>query len=208
MIVVQILFTFISGLWGRYASVDALLAAYNAAQVAPEPEEGQELQAPPELALTPAERALIERAIATGGLSYPIDLERMAAVHEGVKALKFYQGKADGVVIDGDTLVDQGRDLAEYDETIATENAWHKVAFIRQQMDAQILAQLDGLRWPGFLLLLKLYRVLHLHKRGEAFSLTSIAAAMAAEKAAKEAELAALKAAAKVAPSDDVVAEQ
>ena len=173
-----------------------------------EPEEGEAAQAPFELALTDAERALIDRAIATQGQSYPIELERLVAERDGVVSLKFFQGKTDGVVIDGETLVELGYNLADYDETIATENAWHKVAFIRQQMDAQILAQLDGLRWPGFLLLLKLYRVLHLHKRGEAFSLTSIAAAMAAEKAAKEAELAALKAAAKVAPSDDVVAEQ
>ena len=205
---VQILFTFIGGVWARYASADKLLSDFNAAQVVLEPEEGEAAQAPFELALTEAERALIDRAIATQGQSYPIELERLVAERDGVVALKFFQGKADGVVIDGETLVELGYNLADYDETIATENAWHKVAFIRQQMDAQILAQLDGLRWPGFLLLLKLYRVLHLHKRGEAFSLTGIAAAMAVEKAAKEAELAALKAAAKVAPSDDVVAEQ
>ena len=71
-------------------------------------------------------------------------------------------------------------------------------------MDPQILAELDTLQWPSFLLLLKLYRVLHLQKQGSAFSLTNIASAVAAEKAAKEAELAEKKAASKT----NVVADQ
>lgn len=201
---IQILFTFTGGLWAHYANTESLLSEFNAAQLIPEPEDGEEQQAPFELRLTDAERSLIDRAITTQGQSYPIDLERLRAEHDAVVSLRFYQSKADGVVIDGDTLAELGYDLTDYDETIATENAWHKVNFIRQQMDPQILAELDTLQWPSFLLLLKLYRVLHLQKQGSAFSLTNIASAVAAEKAAKEAELAEKKAASKT----NVVADQ
>lgn len=174
----NICIAFIGGQWSRFQTVDGLIEAIRDA--------GDNVVPGGDAGLSEKECAVLQRAILTQGETVTLDIERMGAEASGFANLKIYDHE--GLIVDADTLRERGVDLATCAEVIMVENQWIPVAFIRENMDQNVLAQLDGLYWPGPLMQTQVYKMLHRAMKGETISFLALKQAADQAQQAAEAE--------------------
>ncbi|MFV3292423.1 hypothetical protein ACNFBR_27290 [Pseudomonas sp. NY11955] len=173
----NICIAFVAGQWSSFQTVEGLLAAIRNA--------GDNVVPGGDAGLDDKECAVLQRAILTQGETVTLDIERMGAEASGFANLKIYDHE--GLIVDADTLRERGVDLAACAEVIMVENQWIPVAFIRENMDQNVLAQLDGLYWPGPLMQTQVYKMLHRAMKGETISFLALKQAADQAKLAEEA---------------------
>ncbi|WP_085618862.1 MULTISPECIES: hypothetical protein [unclassified Pseudomonas] len=168
---------FVNGQWARFKTVEELLEAIRNA--------GDTVVPGGDAGLSDKECAVLQRAILTQGESVTLDIQRIGAEASGFTNLKIYDHE--GLIVDADTLRERGVDLSTCAEVIMVENQWIPVAFIQENMDQNVLAQLDGLYWPGPLMHTQLYKLLHRAMKGEAISFLELKQAADQAKLAQDA---------------------
>lgn len=155
---------FAASQWGAFPDVESLLEAVSAA--------GDDVAPGGPLNLTASESAVLQRAIQTAGETVALDVERIGAETAGLTHLKIYDHE--GLIVDADTLIERGINLATCAEVVMVENQWIPVSFIRENVDAEVFAPLAGLYWPGTLMQIQVYKLLHRAIKGDVISFAAL----------------------------------